>query len=107
MILIQKLTVRATSKTPFVLFSTASLIGEGFDLPCLDTMVLAMPLSFKGRLTQYAGRLHRFAAGKGDVRIHDYIETNHPMMMHMYRKRMVAYREMGYVVQGLGDAFVM
>ncbi len=70
-------------------------------------MVLAMPLSFKGRLTQYAGRLHRSADGKGDVRIHDYVETNHPMMMHMYRKRRVAYREMEYVVQGLGDAFVM
>ena len=104
MILIQKLAERAVSATPFVLFATASLIGEGFDLPRLDTMVLTMPLSFKGRLTQYAGRLHRSADGKGDVRIHDYVETNHPMMMHMYRKRRVAYREMGYVIQGLGDA---
>jgi superfamily II DNA or RNA helicase len=88
--LIQCLTERTSSGTPFVLFATASLIGEGFDLPRLDTMVLAMPLSFKGRLTQYAGRLHRSADGKGDVRIHDYVETNHPMMMHMHRKRMVA-----------------
>lgn len=105
--LIQCLTERASSGTPFVLFATASLIGEGFDLPRLDTMVLAMPLSFKGRLTQYAGRLHRSADGKGDVRIHDYVETNHPMMMHMHRKRMVAYREMGYVVQGVDEEFSM
>ena len=107
MILIQKLTEKAASETPFVLFATASLIGEGFDLPCLDTMVLAMPLSFKGRLTQYAGRLHRAADGKGDIRIHDYVETNHPMMMHMYRRRKVAYREMGYAVRELGGAIII
>lgn len=70
-------------------------------------MKASMPLSFKGRLTQYAGRLHRSADGKGDVRIHDYVETNHPMMMHMHRKRMVAYREMGYVVQGVDEEFSM
>jgi len=50
-----------------VLFSTASLIGEGVDLPELDTLVLASPLSFEGRLVQYAGRLHRVVEGKSDV----------------------------------------
>ncbi len=50
-----------TAGTPFVLFATASLIGEGFDLPRLDTLVLALPLSWRGRLVQYAGRL-RFMA---------------------------------------------
>ena len=60
--------------TPFVLLATASLIGEGFDLPQLDTLMLAMPLSFKGRLIQYAGRLHRDHEGKASARIYDYLD---------------------------------
>lgn len=34
-------------KNQFCLFSTGSLIGEGFDLPELDTMLITMPISFK------------------------------------------------------------
>lgn len=62
---------------PFVLFATASLLGEGFDLPRLDTLVLSMPLSWKGRLIQYAGRLHREHETKGDALIFDYLDENH------------------------------
>ena len=56
---------------PRVLLSTGRLIGEGFDHPPLDTLVLAMPISWKGTLQQYAGRLHREHADKKDVRIYD------------------------------------
>jgi superfamily II DNA or RNA helicase len=65
--------MRERGESPFLL-STGSLIGEGFDLPELCTLVLAMPLSFRGRLVQYAGRLHRQSTGKDDVRIYDYVD---------------------------------
>jgi superfamily II DNA or RNA helicase len=85
--------------TPFVLFATASLIGEGFDLPRLDTLVLAMPLSFKGRLVQYAGRLHRRHEAKGAALIFDYLDHNHAITSAMFRRRLAGYRELGYVVE--------
>lgn len=81
------------------LLSTASLIGEGFDLPELDTLVMAMPVSFKGRVAQYAGRLHRIAEGKTDVIIHDYVDSACAMTLKMYRNRLKAYAELGYKVE--------
>jgi superfamily II DNA or RNA helicase len=80
----------------FALLATSSLVGEGFDLPQLDTLFLTLPVSFKGRIIQYAGRLHRACAGKSEVRIYDYVEPEHPLTSHMHRKRMAAYRGMGY-----------
>jgi superfamily II DNA or RNA helicase len=65
---------------PRVLLSTGKLVGEGFDHPPLDTLVLAMPVSWKGTLQQYAGRLHREHAGKTDVRIIDFVDTGHPAL---------------------------
>ncbi len=81
------------------LLSTASLIGEGFDLPALDTLFLAMPISFKGRIVQYAGRLHRLHEGKRDVEVHDYVDSHCAMALKMYRNRLRAYRDMGYAVE--------
>jgi superfamily II DNA or RNA helicase len=81
------------------LLSTASLIGEGFDLPALDTLFMAMPISFKGRIVQYAGRLHRLHEGKRDVEVHDYVDSHCAMALKMYRNRLRAYRDMGYAVQ--------
>jgi superfamily II DNA or RNA helicase len=80
----------------FALFATSSLVGEGFDLPQLDTLFLTLPVSFKGRIIQYAGRLHRACEGKSEVRIYDYVEPDHPLTAHMHRKRMTAFRSMGY-----------
>ena len=62
-------------------------------------MVLAMPVSFKGHLVQYAGRLHRESAGKNDVRIYDYVDVNMGLGITMFRKRMRTYRKMGYKVE--------
>jgi superfamily II DNA or RNA helicase len=84
---------------PFVLFATASLVGEGFDLPRLDTLVLAMPLSFKGRLVQYAGRLHRRHEAKGSAMIFDYLDDNHAITRAMFRRRVAGYKELGYTVE--------
>ena len=81
---------------PRILLATGRLIGEGFDHPPLDTLVLAMPISWKGTLQQYAGRLHREHADKQDVRIYDYIEKDHPQLGRMWDKRQRGYRAMGY-----------
>ena len=86
-------------RKPFVLFATASLIGEGFDLPRLDTLVLAMPLSFQGRLVQYAGRLHRRHEAKGAAMIFDYLDDNHAITSAMFRRRMAGYNELGYRIE--------
>lgn len=83
---------------PRVLIATGRLIGEGFDDPPLDTLMLAMPISWKGTLQQYAGRLHRDHAGKIDVRIYDYVEQDHPQLARMWRNRLRGYRAMGYSV---------
>lgn len=88
---------------PICIFATGSFLGEGFDMKELDTLFLTMPLSFKGRLIQYAGRLHRKCNGKSDVRVFDFMDTKLPVAMSMYRKRRSAYREMGYHVI---DAFL-
>ncbi|MDP2136800.1 MAG: DEAD/DEAH box helicase family protein, partial [Candidatus Didemnitutus sp.] len=84
---------------PFVLFATASLIGEGFDLPRLDTLVLSMPLSFKGRLIQYAGRLHRQHEDKGDALIFDYLDESQAITNAMFRRRLAGYKELGYLIE--------
>ena len=66
---------------PRILLATGKLVGEGFDHPPLDTLILAMPVSWKGTLQQYAGRLHREHASKTDVRIVDFVDTGHPALL--------------------------
>lgn len=83
-------------EAPRILLSTGKLVGEGFDHPPLDTLVLAMPISWKGTLQQYAGRLHREHASKTDVRIIDFVDTGHPALVRMWDKRQRGYRSMGY-----------
>ena len=84
---------------PRVLLATGRLIGEGFDHPPLDTLVLAMPISWKGTLQQYAGRLHREHGDKQDVRIYDYVENDQPQLARMWDKRQRGYRAMGYQIK--------
>jgi superfamily II DNA or RNA helicase len=86
------------ANAPRVLVATGKLIGEGFDHPALDTMVLAMPVSWRGTLQQYAGRLHREHAAKRDVRIIDFVDAGHPALLRMWNKRQRGYRAMGYRV---------
>jgi superfamily II DNA or RNA helicase len=84
---------------PRVLLATGKLVGEGFDHPPLDTLVLAMPVSWKGTLQQYAGRLHREHASKTDVRIIDFVDTGHSALLRMWEKRQRGYRAMGYGIK--------
>ena len=79
-----------------VIVATGKYVGEGFDYPRLDTLFLALPISWKGLLTQYAGRLHREYEGKKDVRIYDYIDVHEPICDSMYRKRLKGYAAIGY-----------
>jgi superfamily II DNA or RNA helicase len=76
--------------------ATGRYVGEGFDDPRLDTLVLALPVAWKGTVVQYAGRLHRQRAGKSEVRIHDFRDANVPVLNRMLEKRLRAYRAMGY-----------
>ncbi len=83
---------------PHILLATGKLVGEGFDHPPLDTLILAMPISWKGTLQQYAGRLHREHATKTDVRIIDFVDTGHPALLRMWDRRQRGYRAMGYKI---------
>jgi len=80
----------------FILVATGHFIGEGFDEPRLDTLFLAMPISWKGTLQQYAGRLHRLFKTKKEVRIYDYVDIQVKMLEKMYQKRLNGYASMGY-----------
>lgn len=82
--------------TSRLIIATGKLIGEGFDDPQLDTLFLTMPISWRGTLQQYAGRLHRLHDGKKVVQIYDYIDENLPVLMRMFDKRIKGYRAMGY-----------
>jgi superfamily II DNA or RNA helicase len=88
---------------PRVLLATGRLIGEGFDHPPLDTLVLAMPVSWKGTLQQYAGRLHREHAAKAGVRIIDFVDVGYPVLLRMWDRRQRGYRAMGYRVADSGS----
>jgi superfamily II DNA or RNA helicase len=85
--------------------STGSLIGEGFDLPELDTLILTTPLSFEGRIIQYAGRIHRLSGEKSEVQVIDFVDSYVSMCLKMYRKRVKAYRKMGYQIAEHGHLF--
>jgi phosphatidylserine/phosphatidylglycerophosphate/cardiolipin synthase-like enzyme len=80
--------------------ATGHLIGEGFDEPRLDTLFLTMPISWKGTLQQYAGRLHRLFKTKKEVRIYDYVDIHVNMLERMYQKRLNGYASMGYKAKG-------
>ncbi|QTF09699.1 DEAD/DEAH box helicase family protein [Brenneria izadpanahii] len=84
------------SDAPRILLATGKLVGEGFDHHPLDTLILAMPISWKGTLQQYAGRLHREHAGKTDVRIIDFVDKGYPVLLRMWDKRQRGYKAMGY-----------
>lgn len=78
--------------------ATGRYLGEGFDDPRLDTLILAMPFSWKGTIVQYAGRLHREHPGKHEVWVYDYIDANVPKLLRMHKKRLRGFRDIGYTM---------
>jgi superfamily II DNA or RNA helicase len=87
---------------PRVILATGSYLGEGFDDPRLDTLLLAMPISWKGTLQQYVGRLHRLQDNKSEVHVYDYADVMVPMLARMYKKRIAGYSALGYTVAEVG-----
>jgi hypothetical protein len=81
-----------------IMVATGQYIGEGFNYPRLDTMLLAMPISFEGNVEQYAGRLNRNYEGKKDVIIFDYIDQHIPVLERMYHRRLRTYKNIGFEV---------
>jgi superfamily II DNA or RNA helicase len=79
-----------------LVLATGRYIGEGFDDPRLDTLFLTLPVSWKGTLIQYAGRLHRLHPDKREVQIYDYVDRDVPMLFNMFKKRLRGYRGIGY-----------
>jgi superfamily II DNA or RNA helicase len=81
-----------------LILATGKYIGEGFDDSRLDTLFLLLPISFEGRVEQYAGRLHRQHRDKTDIRIYDYVDSSHPILNKMFERRCVKYRKLGYEI---------
>ena len=91
---------------PRVILATGSYIGEGFDDARLDTLFLAMPISWKGTLQQYVGRLHRLYDAKRVVRVYDYVDSDVQMLARMYARRLKGYSAIGYrICNTLYDVF--
>ncbi len=91
-----------TAGQPLTLLATGKYIGEGFDEPRLDTLFMAMPISWKGTVQQYAGRLHRLFDGKENVQIYDYVDSQVRVFSKMYNKRLAGYASLGYKVRAEG-----
>ena len=85
--------------TSWTIVATGSYIGEGYDEQRLDTLVLAMPISWRGTLQQYVGRLHRIHANKHEVVVYDLVDANEPVLTRMYKRRVPGYRALGYAIE--------
>ena len=83
---------------PRVILATGSYLGEGFDDARLDTLLLVTPISWKGTLQQYVGRLHRLHENKTEVQVYDYADVSVPMLVRMYKKRLAGYAALGYAI---------
>lgn len=87
------------STEPLTIVASLKYISEGYDFPRLDTLFLAQPVSYKGLVAQYTGRLHRNYAGKTEVRVYDYVDLRQPMCETMYKRRLRGYAAVGYKVK--------
>ncbi len=90
-----------------VILATGRYIGEGFDDSRLDTLFLVMPISWRGTLQQYVGRLHRLHENKRVVQVYDYLDIKVPMLMRMYQKRLKGYKAIGYRIEERPTSFLI
>lgn len=82
-----------------VIISTGKFLGEGTDIPYLDTLIVAAPVGWKGIVSQYVGRISREYEGKNEILIYDYVDVFIPAFVAMYNKRLKAYRGLGYIIK--------
>ena len=82
-----------------LLLATGRYAGEGFDDARLDTLFLTLPISWRGTIAQYVGRLHRLHDGKREVRVYDYADFDVPMLSRMFDRRCKGYEAVGYTIQ--------
>lgn len=80
----------------YIIIATGKYIGEGFDLPSLNTLFLTMPFKWEGMLSQYVGRLHRLSENKNEVKVYDYVDINVRMFSNMFNTRLKGYRKLRY-----------
>jgi len=88
-------TLRA-AEGPVLLMATGAYLGEGFDLPVLDTLFLAFPISGRNRVVQYVGRVSRPLPGKCNIEVHDYHDVLHPLLRRMHQRRLAAFKALGF-----------
>ena len=81
---------------PILLLATGAYLGEGFDLPELDTLFLTFPISGQSRVVQYVGRVTRAFPGKTSVEVHDYHDSLHPLLRRMHQRRLSALKGIGF-----------
>jgi superfamily II DNA or RNA helicase len=89
----------SSEKKERLVLATGRYLGEGFDDSRLDTLFLVMPISWRGALAQYVGRLHRDHDGKRDVIVYDYVDAAVPMLARMAAKRAKGYKALGYKLE--------
>ena len=89
----------APPEAPLCIIATGKYVGEGFDCPRLDTLLLTLPVAWKGTVAQYAGRLHRSYPGKNEVWVYDYVDVHVPVLERMYQKRLKGYASIGYQIK--------
>ena len=96
----QSIKETADSGEPRLVIATGKYLGEGFDDARLDTLLLAMPVSWRGTIAQYAGRLHRLFDGKQAVIIYDFVDDAVPVLKRMFERRKKGYAAIGYAIAG-------
>jgi len=89
---------RISESEPRLIIATGRYLGEGFDDDRLDTLFLTLPVSWRGIIAQYAGRLHRLHDQKKDVIIYDYADLDIPVLAKMFKRRKSGYKAIGYRV---------
>lgn len=90
----------ARAGAPLVVIATGQYLGEGFDCPQIDTLFLAFPVSFRGKLVQYVGRALRPREGKSRVWVYDYADVHVPVLKRMHLRRLSTYRTLGFTQVG-------